>query len=72
MNCVEQACFEQLYAQHLTALKQQGMRGKTIDAYARAVRRVATYFVRCPDNLSLVELKAYFSALVDSLSWSIV
>jgi site-specific recombinase XerD len=72
MNCVEQACFEQLYAQHLTALKLQGMRGKTIDAYARAVRRVATYFDRCPDNLTLEELKAYFSALVDSHSWSTV
>jgi hypothetical protein len=36
------------------------MRGKTIDAYARAVRRVATYFDRCPDNLTLEELKAYF------------
>jgi len=68
----EQARFDRLYDQQLTALKLQGKRPKTIDAYARAVRRVADHFDRCPDTLSAEELKAYFSALVDSHSWSTV
>lgn len=72
MNASELARFEALYAQHLTALKLQGMRPKTIEAYARAVRRVTTHFDRCPDSLSTTDFKAYFSALVDSHSWSTV
>ena len=64
--------FDSLYEQHLTALKLQGKRAKTIEAYSRAVRRVAEYFGRCPDDLSADELKEYFSALVDSHSWSTV
>jgi len=72
MDHSEQLRFETLYQQHLTALKLQGKRPKTIDAYARAVRRVAAHFDRSPDALSTDELKAYFAALVDSHSWSTV
>lgn len=72
MKRTEQSRFDRLYAQHLTALKLQGKRPKTVEAYGRAVRRVATHFERCPDKLSAKELKAYFSALVDSHSWSTV
>ena len=39
----EQERFDQLYAQHLQALTLQGKRGKTIDGYARAVRRIAGF-----------------------------
>ena len=42
----EQELFDLLYAQHLQALKLQGKRGKTIDGYSRAVRRIAGYFNR--------------------------
>lgn len=70
MNHVEQARFDRLYAQHLQALKLQGKRGKTIDGYARAVRRIAGYFDRCPDNLSTEELKSCYSSMVESYSWS--
>ena len=72
MTPSEQARFDRLYAQHLTALKLQGKRPKTIDVYARAIRRAAARFDRCPDDLSLDELKAHFSELVDSHSWSTV
>jgi len=72
MIATDQARFDSLYEQHLTALKLQGKRAKTIEAYSRAVRRVAEYFGRCPDDLSAAELKEYFSALVDSHSWSTV
>ena len=47
----EQERFDLLYAQHLQALKLQGKQGKTIDGYSSAVRRIAGYFNRCPDNL---------------------
>lgn len=72
MNASDKARFDRLYQQHLTALKLQGLRPKTIEAYARAVRRVAARFDRCPDSLSTAELKSHFSDLVDSHSWSTV
>ena len=68
----EQERFHQFYEQHLQALKLQGKRGKTIDGYARAVRRIAGYFDRCPDNLTVAELKAYFAWMVENYSWSSV
>ncbi|MCP5319401.1 MAG: hypothetical protein H7A12_00975 [Pseudomonadales bacterium] len=43
--------FDALYAKHLRALKLQGKAPKTIDGYARALRRVAAHFDRCPDRL---------------------
>ncbi|MDN5939352.1 MAG: site-specific integrase [Salinisphaera sp.] len=72
MQASEQTRFEALYAKHLTALKLQGKAAKTIDSYARAVRRVARAFDRCPDDLSVEELRHYFAAYIDSHSWSAV
>ncbi|MDN5874263.1 MAG: site-specific integrase [Sinobacteraceae bacterium] len=72
MQASEQTRFDQLYAKHLTALKRQGKATKTIDSYARAVRRVARVFDRCPDDLSVEELQQYFADLIDSHSWSTV
>ena len=72
MNRKEQARFNKLYQQHLTELKLQGLAPKTIDAYSRAVRRIAEYFDRCPDRLTQAQLKVFFSSLVDSHSWSTV
>ena len=72
MNPLEQARFNPLYQQMQQALLLQGKRPKTIDAYTRAVRRVAAYVDRCPDNLTATELKSYFAALVASHSWSTV
>ena len=68
----EQERFDQLYAQHLQALTLQGKRGKTIDGYARAVRRIAGFFDRCPDNLTTTDLKSYFAWMVENYSWSSV
>lgn len=70
MERLEQERFDQLYEQHLQALKLQGKRGKTVDGYARAVRRVAGFFDRCPDNLNTDELKRYFAWMLESYSWS--
>ena len=44
MNTSEQQRFDLLYEQHLTNLTLQGKRPATIDAYSRAVRRIAAYF----------------------------
>jgi hypothetical protein len=68
----EQQRLNQLYAQHLQALKLKGKRSKTIDGYARAVRRIAGYFNRCSDNLTTAEVKAYFAWMVENYSWSSV
>ena len=68
----EQKRFDRLYAHHVQALKLQGKSQKTIDAYARAVRRVAQHFDRCPDRLTTAQLQRYFCELVDSHSWSTV
>jgi integrase len=68
----EQERFDQLYAKHLQALKLQGKRSKTIDGYARAVRSIAGFFNRSPDNLSATELKTYFAWMVENYSWSSV
>jgi site-specific recombinase XerD len=72
MDSSQQLRFESLYQQHLTALKLQGKRPKTIDAYSRALRRVRDHFDCCPDTLSAAQLRSYFAALIDSHSWSTV
>ena len=72
MDQHEQERFDRLYRQHLQALKLQGKRGKTIDGYSRAVRRIAGYFDRCPDTLTPEELKSYYSWMVENYSWSSV
>jgi site-specific recombinase XerD len=72
VNSIEQARFKPLYAAMLQALKLQGKRPKTVEAYARAVRRVADFFERCPDRLSAADLKRYFAALLETHSWSTI
>ena len=72
MNAQDQLRFDAAYQQHLTALKLQGKAPKTIEAYAFAVRRLAQYVDRVPDDLTTDELKRYFSDLIDSHSWSAV
>ncbi len=72
MDNAEQTRFDSLYQRHLRALKLQGMSESTIDVYARAVRRIAHYYDRCPDRLTTEQLQVYFAALVESHSWSTV
>ena len=68
----EQERFDLFYAQNLQALKLQVKRGKTIDGYSRAVRRIAGHFNRCPDNPTAADLKTYFVWMVENYSWSSV
>ena len=68
----QQRRFDALYQRHLRALKLQGLSDKTIDVYARAVRRVAHAFDCCPDRLTTEQLESHFAKLVESHSWSTV
>ena len=72
MNTAEKTRFDRLYQRHLRALKLQGMSDKTIDVYARAVRRIAHYYDCCPDRLTTEQLQVYFASLLESHSWSTV
>ncbi len=72
MNALEQARFTPLYEALLRALNLQGKAEATIDAYSRAIRRVAGYFDRCPDDLTAEELKEYFAQLLETHSWSTI
>lgn len=68
----EQKRFDQQYKNHLLELKLQGKSPKTIDAYARAIRRLVAYFDRPPEQINPNELKLYLADLVDTKSWSTV
>ena len=64
--------FDRRYQTHLKHLKLQGLQPKTIDAYARGIRRMGDYFGHQIDNLSEAQLTDYFSDLIASHSWSAV
>ena len=66
------ADFDQRYQTHLKHLKLKGLQPKTIDAYARGIRRMGEYFDHKIDNLSPDQLTNYFSDLIASHSWSAV
>ena len=52
--------FNKQYRQHLQCLKLGGLQPKTIDAYARAIRRIGNYFDCRIDNLSSGQLLRLF------------
>jgi len=64
--------FQQNYASHLKHLKLKGLQPKTVDAYARAIRRVGEYFDFQISDLSEQELLNYFADLLESHSWTTV
>jgi len=72
MNATEQVRFDTLHAQMLRALKLQGKAHKTQQGYVRAVRRAASFFDRCPDDLCAEELRVYFADFLESHSPSSV
>ena len=64
--------FDQQYQSHLKHLKLKGMQPKTIDAYARAIRRIGAYFDHQIDALTEAQLTDYFTDLIGSHSWTTV
>ena len=72
MKKAEANRFNELYQHHLRSLKLQGKSQKTIESYARAVRRITEHFDCCPDKLTREQREQYFADLVKSHSWSTV
>lgn len=64
--------FKRNYQTHLKHLKLKGLQPKTIEAYARAIRRIGEYFDYQMTDLSEQQLTDYFSDLLASHSWSSV
>ncbi len=66
------ADFDRQYQTHRQHLKLKGLQPKTIDAYARGIRRMGDYFDHQIDNLTPAQLTHYFSDLIASHSCSAV
>ncbi|MBL8449811.1 MAG: phage integrase N-terminal SAM-like domain-containing protein [Dechloromonas sp.] len=64
--------FARQYDSHLKHLKLKGLQPKTIDAYARAIRRLGGVFDYRIDALSETQFTEYFSELIGTHSWSAV
>ena len=61
MNSGELEKFKKLLAAYEQALRLQRKRDRTIETYCQYLWKVAKHFNRCPDDLSVDELKSYFS-----------
>jgi site-specific recombinase XerD len=72
METLSASTFDQNYQAHLKHLKLKGLQPKTIDAYARAIRRIGKRFDQRIDELSEPQLTDYFTELLASHSWSAV
>jgi hypothetical protein len=56
--------FSSAYCTHQQHLKLKGLQPKTIDAYARVIRRMGDYFDFAIDKLSPTQLTHYFSDVI--------
>jgi len=72
MSSPSAADFDRLYQSHLKHLKLKGLQPKTIEAYARAVRRAGDYFDHRIEAFTETQLTDYFTDLLASHSWSAV
>ena len=64
--------FNKLYVKHCKHLKLAGYQPKTVEAYARAIRRIGNYFDGRLEDLSEDQLLDYFHDLLASHSWNTV
>ena len=72
MESLSANTFGQHYQLHLQHLKLECLQPKTIDAYARAIRRIGKRFGHRIGALSEQQLTGYFTELLASHSWSAV
>lgn len=72
MTSAPEKDFKRNYEAHLKHLRLKGLQPKTIEAYARAIRRIGGYFDHRIDDLSESQLTDYFTDLLASHSWSAV
>ncbi len=64
--------FNKLYTRHCKHLRLAGYQPKTIEAYARGIRRIGNYFNGKIGNLTQEQLLDYFHDLLQSHSWNTV
>lgn len=72
MTAPSEADFKRQYQSLEKHLRLKGLRPKTIEAYARGIRRIGARFDHRIDDLSAEQLTDYFSELLDSHSWGSV
>jgi site-specific recombinase XerD len=72
MRPISEGKFKHYYQSQLKHLALKGLQPKTIEAYARAIRRVGAYFDHRIDALSEQQLLDYFTDLLSTHSWSTV
>ena len=72
MTAPSEADFKRLYASLEKHLRLKGLRPKTIEAYARGIRRIGARFDHRIDDLSGEQLTDYFCELLETHSWSSV
>ena len=72
MTAPSESDFKRLYGSLEKHLRLKGLRPKTIEAYARGMRRIGARFDYRIEDLSAEQLTDYFSELLESHSWSSV
>jgi len=72
MTPLSETDFKQNYQTHLKHLKLKGLQPKTVEAYARGIRRLGEYFDEQIHELSEAQLLEYFTDLLETHSWSSV
>ncbi len=72
MTSLSESKFKRNYQTHLKHLQLKGLQPKTIEAYARAIRRIGAYFDHRINDLSEQQLTDYFTDLLGTHSWSAV
>jgi len=72
MTSSSELSFKQNYQTHLKHLKLKGLQPKTVQAYSLAMRRIGAYFDYRLDELTEAQLLDYFTALLETHSWSSV
>jgi site-specific recombinase XerD len=72
MKPISEENFKHHYQSHLKHLALKGLQPKTIEAYARAIRRIGAYFGHRIDALSEQQLLDYFTDLLSTHSWSTI
>lgn len=70
MKAAPDAAFKRQYEIDRKRLQLQGLRPKTQEAYARAIRHLGAYFDYRIDDLSEAQLTDYFSDSLQGHSWS--
>ncbi|MDN5872489.1 MAG: phage integrase N-terminal SAM-like domain-containing protein, partial [Nitrococcus sp.] len=69
MEAVPNQEFKRNYASHIKHIRLKGLQPKTIEAYARAIRRIGKYFDHRIDDLTEAQLTDYFTDLLETHSW---